>query len=186
MQNVCTADEAIKKLKDGNRDYVASVTHTGDTSPDARKKSLGGQSPYAVIVACSDSRIIPEYIFSATIGDLFVIRVAGNVIDRHQLGSIEYAVGHLGCNLVAVLGHDNCGAVNAAIHDHGEDSIKFVTDEIKSAIGEEKDDLTACKLNVAHSVQVIKNSPAMQKYAQRGVKIIGAVYLMESGEVQFI
>lgn len=83
-----------------------------------------------MVVACSDSRVIPESIFSAGIGDLFVVRVAGNVIDNHQLGTIEYAVEHLGCNLVLVLGHTLCGAVGAASGYSGG-FVKFITDEIR-------------------------------------------------------
>ena len=90
-----------------------------------------GQSPYAIIVTCSDSRVIPENIFSAGIGELFVIRLAGNIIDDHQLGSIEYAAGHLGCRLVVVLGHTHCGAVDAAINSEPAGYIRCITDEIK-------------------------------------------------------
>ena len=96
--------------------------------------------------------MIPETIFSAGLGELFVIRVAGNVIDDHQLGSIEYAAGHLGSPVVVVLGHTHCGAVDAAINSDPEGYIKFITDEIKLAIGDETDDYKACCLNVKRSV----------------------------------
>lgn len=100
--------------------------------------SKNGQKPYAVIVSCSDSRVIPECIFSAGIGDLFVIRVAGNVIDKYQLGSIEYAAEHLCCKLVVVLGHTQCGAVGAAKGKCGG-FVGFITDEIRRAVGTETD-----------------------------------------------
>ena len=103
-----TATEAIEKLKKGNDIYVSNDQSYTDISHARRNDVLeNGQHPYAVIVSCSDSRVIPEEIFSAGIGDLFVIRVAGNVIDDHQLGSIEYATEHLGCKLVLVLGHNH-------------------------------------------------------------------------------
>ena len=102
--------------------------------------------------------MIPEHIFSAGIGELFVIRLAGNVIDDHQLGSIEYAAGHLGCKLVVVLGHTHCGAVDAAIHHQPEGYIKYITDEIKKAIGDETDPYKASCLNVRHSVREIEKS----------------------------
>ena len=110
-----SAEVALERLKSGNEKYRNAKSCCGDASPEIRTlTSKNGQKPYAVIIACSDSRVIPEFIFSAGIGDLFVIRVAGNVIDNHQLGSIEYAVEHLGCRLVVVLGHTLCGAVGAS------------------------------------------------------------------------
>ena len=101
---VCTAADAIYKLAAGNLKYLNAENGSGDISRRIRMSTWAkGQSPYAIIVTCSDSRVIPENIFSAGIGELFVIRLAGNVIDDHQLGSIEYAAGHLGCRLVVVL-----------------------------------------------------------------------------------
>ena len=112
-----TADEAKKRLENGNIEYVNTNKSVCDTSLEQLKKfSENGQQPYAIIITCSDSRVVPELIFSAGIGDLFVIRVAGNVIDSHQLGSIEYAAEHLGTGLIVVLGHDHCGAVDAAMN----------------------------------------------------------------------
>ena len=126
--SVCTAADAIYKLAAGNLKYLNAENGSGDISRRIRMSTWAkGQSPYAIIVTCSDSRVIPENIFSAGIGELFVIRLAGNIIDDHQLGSIEYAAGHLGCRLVVVLGHTHCGAVDAAIHlrlyplHHGRD-----------------------------------------------------------------
>ena len=110
------ADKALTLLKAGNYSYVATGESSGNISPAQRLHTAEeGQHPYAVVITCSDSRVVPEVVFSAGIGDLFVIRVAGNVIDSHQLGSIEYAAEHLGCRLVLVLGHTHCGAVDAAI-----------------------------------------------------------------------
>ena len=113
--------ETIKKLLEGNQKYLTSEKGAGDISPRIRLKTAGeGQNPYAIIITCSDSRVIPEAIFQCGIGDLFVIRLAGNVIDNHQLGSIEYAADHLGTKLIMVLGHTHCGAVDAAIHHDPE------------------------------------------------------------------
>ena len=102
MQNqTLSAQEALAKLKEGNQHYLAAETNPGDVSPKIRQYTCdNGQSPYAIVVTCSDSRVIPEGIFSAGIGELFVIRVAGNVMDKHQLGSIEYAAEHLGSRLL--------------------------------------------------------------------------------------
>lgn len=187
-QTNCSADEALKRLKVGNCRYLQSDTNSGNISPSLRLHTcLHGQQPYAIIVACSDSRVIPESIFSAGIGELFVIRVAGNVMDDHQLGSIEYAAGHLGCQLVIVLGHDHCGAVDAAIHSDPDGYIKFITDEIKKAIGDEKDELQASCLNVKHSVAIIEQSLDIQKMeSQEGLKVIGAIYHLQDGAVEFL
>ena len=102
----------VERMIEGNSRYLTSIHSAGDVSPAMRLKTASeGQSPYAIVICCSDSRVLPESIFSAGIGELFVIRVAGNVLDRHQLGSIEYAAEHLGCKLILVLGHTGCGAV---------------------------------------------------------------------------
>jgi len=186
VEYTVSADEAVEKLKLGNEKYLQSRTSSGDISPEARRETCeNGQKPYAVIITCSDSRVIPESIFSAGIGELFVIRVAGNVMDDHQLGSIEYAVEHLGIRLVAVLGHDHCGAVDAAINHDPEGYIKFITDEIKLAIGDEQDDYKACCLNVKRSVAVIESSFEIHREQQHGLKVIGALYRLADGRVEF-
>ena len=185
-----SAEQALQKLKDGNSEYLSAKTSSGDISLKKREYTCkNGQQPYAVIVTCSDSRVIPENIFSAGIGDLFVIRVAGNVIDDHQLGSIEYATEHLGIRLVVVLGHDHCGAVDAAINHDPEGYIKFITDEIKLAIGDEQDDYKACCLNVRHSVRhsvdLIEQSFDIQYEEKNGLRVIGALYRLADGTVEF-
>lgn len=181
-----SAEQALQKLREGNEKYLSAKTGCGDISPEARKKTCeNGQRPYAVIVTCSDSRVIPECIFSAGIGDLFVIRVAGNVIDDHQLGSIEYAAEHLGIRLVVVLGHDHCGAVDAAINHDPEGYIRFITDEIKTAIGDETDDYRACRLNVRHSVELIEQSFEIHREEEHGLRVIGALYRLADGKVEF-
>ena len=179
------AETALDKLKQGNNIYMKEK-NDGDVSLLKRKETFSnGQHPYAIIISCSDSRVIPESIFNAGIGDLFVIRVAGNVIDDHQLGSVEYAAHHLGVKLIVVLGHDHCGAVDAAVNHDSEGYIKFITDEIKKAIGEEKDEYKACCLNVKHSIEIIENSFEIHEEEEHGLKVIGAMYNIESGRVDF-
>ena len=181
-----SAEEALERLKGGNDKYIDSQINDGDISPVIRRQTCeNGQRPYAVIVTCSDSRVIPESIFSAGIGELFVIRVAGNVMDDHQLGSIEYAVEHLGIRLVVVLGHDHCGAVDAAINHDPDGYIKFITDEIKLAIGDEQDDYKACCLNVKRSVAVIESSFEIHREEEHGLKVISALYRLADGRVEF-
>ena len=184
---IMTDDKELKKLKDGNKKYLDSETGKGNISRALRLYTKEhGQHPYAIIVTCSDSRVIPESIFSAGIGDLFVIRVAGNVIDDHQLGSIEYAAGHLGSPLIVVMGHTFCGAVNAAIHHDPEGYIKYITDEIKQAIGDEQDDFRACCLNVKRSIDIIEHSLDIHKMEEKGMAVVGAVYHIEDGRVEFL
>ena len=183
-----TADEAKRRLIEGNRKYVAENTASVDISQRVLIDACeNGQRPYAIIITCSDSRVIPEAIFSAGIGELFVIRVAGNVRDSHQLGSIEYAAEHLGAGLIVVLGHDHCGAVDAAMNHEPDGYIKYITDEILKAIGSEKDELKACCLNVRHSCEIIERSLQIQKDEREyGLRVLGAIYHLESGEVEFL
>lgn len=180
-----TAQEALNRLIEGNKKYLSSDTGSGDISLASRIRTCReGQTPYAIIISCSDSRVIPESIFNAGIGELFVIRVAGNVIDNHQLGSIEYAVEHLGCKLIMVLGHDHCGAVDAAINHEPDGYIKFITDEILLAIGDESDDYAACCLNVRHSIEMIESSIEIRKEEAHGLRVVGALYRLADGRVE--
>ena len=183
-----TADEAKERLIAGNQRYVGSNELRNDVSPEnLLRYCKNGQQPYAIIITCSDSRVVPELIFSAGIGDLFVIRVAGNVIDSHQLGSIEYAAEHLGTGLIVVLGHDRCGAVDAAMNHEPDGYIRYITDEIVKAIGDEKDEVKACCLNVKHSCEIIEHSLQIQKDEREyGLKVLGAIYHLESGGVEFL
>ena len=185
MSNVynMSAEKALTSLKSGNEKYLDADVNSGCISRSLRLQTYQeGQTPYAVIVTCSDSRVIPESIFSAGIGELFVIRVAGNVIGAHQLGSIEYALEHLGCRLVVVLGHTNCGAVAAAIAGGAEGYIGSIMDEIQVAIGDEKDDYKAGCLNVDRSVLCIRKSLDLPE----DVLVIGAMYHTDTGCVEFI
>lgn len=182
-----TAMEALEKLKEGNKVYLNSEMSRLNISQETRRyTSDSGQKPYAIIVACSDSRVIPETIFNAGIGELFVIRIAGNVIDNHQLGSIEYAAEHLSCPLIVVLGHNKCGAVDAAINHSPNGYIRYITDEILKAIGSETDEFKACCLNVKHSVKIIENNIDINKLErENGLKVYGAIYNIETGKAEF-
>ena len=176
-----TAQDALAKLVEGNKKFLNAKTPSGDVSQKIREQTAKeGQFPYAVVVTCADSRVIPEAIFSAGIGELFVIRVAGFVVNKTQLGSIEYAVDHLGSPLVVVLGHTQCGAVGTAlIHHEVEGALKTIIDEISAAIGDETNPLEAVKLNVKHSCDVVTN-------AKVPAKVVGAVYHIDTGKVEFL
>lgn len=179
--------EALQKLISGNERFLEAKCEIGDISPAIRRETAeNGQHPYAVIITCSDSRVVPEAIFSCGIGDLFVIQVAGNVIDNHQLGSVEYAADHLGVKLVVVLGHTHCGAVDAAINHDPAGYVRFLTDEIREAIGDEKDPYKASCLNVRRSIYRIESSLTIQKDEEEGLAVIGAMYDIETGKVDII
>ncbi|MBQ6510160.1 MAG: hypothetical protein IJI07_11855 [Flexilinea sp.] len=172
--------EAIEKLNSGNRQYLLTSDKNllGNTAKN-------GQHPYAIVICCSDSRVIPEQIFSAAIGDLFVIRVAGNVLDNHQLGSIEYAAAHLGCSLIVMLGHTHCGAVDAALSGHTDGFISYITDDIREAVGDEKDPLQAARLNVLHGVRRIRDEFSEHPEIA-GITVRGALYDIETGTVEWL
>jgi carbonic anhydrase len=169
-----------EKLLIGNRQYLET------SDPALRTETAeNGQHPYAIIVCCSDSRVIPEQIFHATIGDLFVIRVAGNVLDNHQLGSIEYAAGHLHCQHIIVLGHTGCGAVAAALSGGGDGFIRYITDDILEAVGSERDPGRACCLNVEHAVARLKKE--FSEHPEVGEAVVeGAVYDIKTGQVKWL
>lgn len=185
---VLSAAEALQRLERGNRDYLQSGIGMGDVSMELRRETAeNGQKPYAIIITCSDSRVIPEYIFSAGIGELFVIRVAGNVLDNHQLGSIEYAAEHLGTKLIVMLGHTRCGAVASTIAGHSGGFIDYILKDINEAIGSEKDDYKASCLNIRHGVQRIRHEFQIHPIEDdRQIEVIGAIYHVEDGSVEFL
>jgi carbonic anhydrase len=187
----------LDKLKGGNeRFYKNTPAHPDESS--ARKDELeNGQHPFAVVVSCSDSRVAPELLFDQGLGDLFIIRTAGNVIGDLELGSIEYAVEHLHCNLVVVMGHSNCGAVGAYLESHGEkheDHIQHIVDyigaeeEVKLVDSTSADKaFSAIKANAQHGVNLLKNSmPVLKPLVDKGeLTIIGAYYNLEDNKVTF-
>ena len=163
----------LERLIQGNQQYIQH----SDSVP-REKLAANGQHPHAVVIACSDSRVVPELIFDATLGELFVIRVAGNVLDDQQLGSIQYAVEHLGCRLVVMLGHTGCGAVAAALAGHAEGYVLSIVNDIVQAIGAEKDPDRAARANVLHGVERIRTA-----FPDSGIEVRGAMYDIRSGEV---
>ncbi len=184
---------AVQKLKDGNARFVSVNMKHPNISTDRRIQITETQHPFAVIVSCSDSRVPPEIIFDQGLGDLFVIRNAGNVLDEHILGSIEYAVHHLGVNLVVVLGHGSCGAVGAAMSDEKESpEIESIKKSIEPAI-------TLCKKENHYSYEevikahakmdvdnILKDKDVANDAKSRGVLILPAFYDLKTGKVEFL
>jgi carbonic anhydrase len=187
--------DAVSKLKEGNGRYTSgNLDHPGQT-PERRAELAKDQHPFAVILSCSDSRVPPEIVFDQGLGDLFVVRVAGNVIDDHGLGSIEYAVDHLGARLIVVLGHQSCGAVKAAketIAAKGKapGHIQSLVTAIKPVVeATAKDDLeTTVKANVKHVVQALRSStPILKAKVDSGeVQVIGGYYSLDTGAVSLL
>ena len=169
-----------EKLLEGNRSYRETVDRALLTDT-----ALNGQHPEAIVICCSDSRVIPERIFHAELGGLFVIRVAGNVLDRHQLGSVEYAAAHLHCPRIVVLGHTGCGAVAAALSGGVEGYIRSITDEILLAVGSERDPVRASEKNVRHALRRLREAFAEHPEIQQ-VEVVGAMYDIKSGECRFL
>src|SRR5436190_13361653 len=185
------------KLKAGNERFVSGHPVHPDETLDRIRELKKGQSPFAIVISCSDSRLPPELIFDQGLGDIFSIRTAGNIIGDYELGSIEYAVEHLHCKLIVVLGHENCGAIQAyatAGHEKHENHIQKLVDFI-AAEEEEKnipDSLrsnidTLVKANIAHGVNFLRSStPVLKSLVDKNeIKIIVAYYDLDSGNVLF-
>ena len=179
-----TPESIVQRLKAGNKRYMTANTPGGNISSRIRlKTSEQGQHPYAVVITCSDSRVIPEAIFSTGIGELFVIRVAGNVMGDMTLGSVIYAVEHLKSKLVIVLGHTQCGAVASTIEGGATGYVKSLTDEVELAIGNERNAYIASCLNVKRSMT--KAHEALQE-ENLDVKVAGALYDIADGHVEWL
>lgn len=189
-----TPDTALKKLMAGNKRHVDSRPAHPNSKRKRMGKMLEGQHPFAVILGCSDSRVPPEIVFDQGLGDLFVIRVAGNVFDDMVLGSIEYAAGHLNTPLVMVLGHSGCGAVEAATGgDEPEGALKSIVSAIKPAVDNaskrEKDLVDrVARANALLVVERLKKSSAMlTELVDMGrLKIVPAFCDLKTGKVEII
>jgi len=185
-----SADKAMALLMEGNQRFVAHKEIHPDASLERRHELAGSQHPFAVIVGCADSRVPPELVFDTGLGDLFVIREAGNVVDGVVLGSVEYAVEHLGVKLILVLGHESCGAVTAAVKHTSEAHITTIVQAIQPAIEESKgqagDPVHNCVVANARlaAKQIRESQPVIAKaMLHDGVKVEAAVYDLETGKV---
>jgi carbonic anhydrase len=193
-------DAALAMLKEGNSRFVAGHARYPNLSAARRKQTAEkGQKPFAVVLACSDSRVPVEEIFNRGIGDIFTIRDAGNIATQTDIGSIEYAVDHLGTPLVVVMGHSHCGAVTATVQGgEAPPNIKAIIDFISPALAKVKaanpgktgEALVAevINANVQQGMRdIIKNSPIMREKVKDGkVKLVGALYDIKSGKVSWM
>jgi carbonic anhydrase len=194
-----SADQAIQRLMDGNNRFLRGRARLPVLTRETLTELARGQRPFATILGCSDSRVVPEWIFDAGLGELFVIRVAGNVLSPEVAGSLQYAGAHLQTPLLVVLGHTGCGAIQAALetklqgvqqHSH----IQLLIDNILPALSELDPHLPpsvlmtqAVESNVRWTVRTILESPEGQaRLAEGRMKILGATYEIETGLVRFL
>ncbi len=198
------ADLALQKLIEGNQRYVSATTDGAELTTTIKRASADeGQKPFAVILGCSDSRVPAELVFHRGLGDLFVVRVAGNIAAPSQIGSIEFACQNFGTELVVVLGHSHCGAIKATVDALISDpesispNVASIVDRVTPAVlpvvakqeHADHSDLihNAMRANVEHSVMNLQlRSPELRNLIDEGkLKIIGAEYSIETGVVDF-
>jgi len=189
-----TSQEIIARLKAGNEAFVRSKTNASDTSAERREELVRGQSPFVTIITCSDSRVVPEHIFSAGLGELFIIRTAGNVVSDFESGSAEYGAEHLHTGAIVILGHTHCGAVGAARENMNHHNaaignprgLNAIVSEIAHAIVGTRSAGEAVRANVNNSVnRLLENRVILELIDDGKVEILKAVYDMDSGKVEF-
>lgn len=196
-----SASEALERLREGNRRFVEGKTRRDAVSPAELART---QSPFAIILGCSDSRVPAEIVFDQGLGDLFVIRVAGNIVAPSQVGSIEFAAARFGSPLVVVVGHSQCGAILATLEelrqpaDHQSPNLRSIVDRVRPSVEgllktELRNDLDALvreavRANVGVSVNHLKHgSRILEKLVQSdGLLVVGAEYSLETGVVEFL
>ncbi|MDX1376810.1 MAG: carbonic anhydrase [Burkholderiales bacterium] len=201
---MATALEALERLREGNRRFVAGVRSLDTlTSQTRRSEFVAGQKPCAVILGCSDSRVPVELVFDQGLGDLFVIRVAGNIVAPSQIGSVEFAAAQFGTPLVVILGHTRCGAVQATLEELRRPSenqsrnLRSIVDRIRPAVegllatdlGRDAEGLArqAVRANVRMSANFLRHgSPILEELIASGrLLVVGAEYALETGQVDF-
>ncbi len=187
---VVTPDEALNRLKVGNERFVTSKESSSKPNAARRAETAADQHPFATVVACADSRTAPEIVFDQGIGDLFVIRTAGNLVDDYALGSIEYAAEHLGVRLIVVLGHERCGAVTAALASgtapgHINALVRDIQPAVVATKGKEGDALAnAIHENDAEVAAKIRKQAQLGELASQ-VRVVEGYYDLDTGRVEW-
>jgi len=196
------ADEALERLREGNRRFVSNASLRGPILTDARRADLlAGQRPVAIVLGCSDSRVPAELVFDQGFGDLFVIRVAGNIVAPSLVGSVEFAAERFGTRLVVVLGHSQCGAILATIDElrrpteNQSKNLRSIVDRVRPSVeellaaGYDADALVerAVRANVRASADHLRHgSEVLERLIQTdGLRVVGAEYSLETGAVDF-
>ncbi|MDO6460825.1 carbonic anhydrase [Granulosicoccaceae sp. 1_MG-2023] len=204
MSMKLTAIEALNRLKEGNKRFVEGRSAMRDEEhPERRNALVGGQNPFAIILGCSDSRVPAELVFDQGLGDLFVIRVAGNIVAPSQVGSVEFAASRFGTRLVVVLGHTNCGAINATVSEleqpteQRSPNLKSIVSRIRPSVEalmdagvcEDRETLIrhAGRANIRASCNQLRHGSQLleELIDNEGLLVVGAEYCLEAGEVVF-
>lgn len=187
-----TIQDTLDRLKEGNERFVKDKLDGKLQNSHRREELTGGQKPYAIILSCADSRVVPELAFDAGLGELFVVRVAGNIANTDSIASIEYAVAHLGSKIILVLGHQSCGAVTAAIQggDNGY-NLNHLLSQITPAIsasGEGAAVNDVVKKNATLTAQDLIDRSDIIKNAldKKDIQIVSGYYNLDSGKVDFL
>ncbi len=184
-------NEIIKRLKEGNNRFISDTSVNKLKDSTRRELLSGGQSPFAAILGCTDSRVVPEFIFDTGLGEIFTVRVAGNIANVASIASIEFAVSNLNVKLVLVLGHSNCGAVNAAVKGGDYSSnlnriLTHITPAIEQTPGGNIDEIIK-KNATLNAEELVNRSPLIAEAVRSGqLKIFPTFYHLESGEVEFL
>ena len=195
------ATEALERLREGNRRFASDRLLNQDSHQSRRAQLTAGQNPFAIILGCSDSRVPAEIVFDQGLGDLFVIRVAGNIAQPSQIGSVEFAASQFGTRLVVVLGHSMCGAVQAVVENlqgsGTSDNLGSIIDLIRPSVdaliarghGEDPETLAekAVRANIQASAERLRHGSAIIEKLERddGLVIVGAEYSLDTGLVDF-
>ncbi len=204
MTAMLSARDALKRLQDGNqRFYSDKAESMARTSNQRRQELLDAQNPFAVILGCSDSRVPAEIVFDEGLGDLFVIRVAGNIVAPSQIGSVEFAVETFGTKLVVVLGHSNCGAIKSTIDELEQPSenrspnLRSIVDRVRPSVESLLDSKAlssaeelftlAVRANIRASANQLRHGSEIleNKIENKELLVVGAEYCLESGKVEF-
>ncbi len=183
-----TAEQALERLRAGNREFVGTHTNTSVISQEiVRHMFEQGQHPFATVITCADSRVAPEHIFMTGLGEIFTIRTAGNVVGEMELASAFYAADHLHTPLLVVMGHTHCGAIEAAQCGVPAGIMEPLIGQVSTAIGGESDPYAASVLNVRSAVaKLTASQPIAALCAQGKLRIMGAIYHTHAGEVDFL
>ncbi|MDO4682570.1 MAG: carbonic anhydrase [Lautropia sp.] len=197
------AHEALRRLQNGNRRFVAGLGGLSATNHARRSQLLAGQKPFAILLGCADSRVPAELVFDQGLGELFVIRVAGNIVAPSQIGSVEFAVERYETKLVVVLGHSNCGAVDATLEElqlpikGRSPNLRAVVDRIRPSVepilesymGDNREQLMrlAVRANIRNAANHLRHGSRVLEHwiANEGVMVVGAEYSLETGIVDF-
>lgn len=186
-----TPAQSLKLLIEGNKRYVKDELLHPNRCQFRRESITAKQTPFATILGCSDSRVSPEIIFDQGLGDLFVVRVAGNVVGQVELDSIDFSVAFLQASLIVVLGHESCGAVDAVLHGKTE-GIEAIAKKIAPAVAESAGQAgdpmeNAVKSNVCKVVRLLRESPIIAALIKENkVDVVGGYYHLKTGEVELL